>query len=141
MIVPQQSNQGETYMKYAEIFEIKLALEKLGKERLPVAFEVAKNIRVANKIITETQEIAKELHAKFADKDEKGETKVYKNDDGQEISKITDPAKLKEYQEELKKLDMEEHEPAFVKIKKSQLDGEKLPAEMLLALVDSIIVE
>lgn len=128
-------------MKYGEIFEIKLALEKLGKERLPIAFEVAKNIRLANKVLSETQEIAKELHTKFADKDEKGEVKSYKNEEGQDVAKISDPAKLKEYQDELKKLDSEEHDVPFVKINKSQLVGEKLPAEMLLALVDVIITE
>lgn len=128
-------------MKYAEIFEIKLALDKLGKERLPIAFEVAKNIRIANKILAETQEIAKELHAKFSDKDNKGEPVSYKDDEGREVSKITDTDKLKEYQVELKKLDTEEHEVTFVKINKAQLAGEKLPAEMLLALIDTIIVE
>ncbi|MFA6295596.1 MAG: hypothetical protein WC666_04235 [Candidatus Paceibacterota bacterium] len=129
-------------MKYAEIFEIKLALDKLGKERLPIAFEVAKNLRIAKKILDETQEIAKELHAKFADKDEKGEIKTYKNEEGgQEVSKITDADKLKEYQTELKKLDAEEHEVVFVKITKSQLAGEKLPAEILVSLIDTIITD
>ena len=128
-------------MKYAQIFEIKRDLQALGKERLPVAFEVAKNIRIADKILNETQEIAKELHTKFTDKDDKGEVKIYKDEENRDITKISDPEKLKQYQEELKKLDSEDHEVTFVKINKSQLAGEKLPAEMILALIDTIIVE
>lgn len=127
-------------MKYAEIFEIKNALTALGKEKLAVAYEVAKNIRICDKVLTETQEIAKELHTKFTDKDEKGEVKIYKDEEGRDITKISDAKLLAQYQEELKKLDSENHEITFIKINKAKLEAEKLSADMLIALIDTVIV-
>jgi hypothetical protein len=128
-------------MKYAEIFMIKDALQKLGKERLTVAFEIAKNIRACDKVLNEAQEIAKELHQKYADKDEKGEVKQYPDDKGQMLTKISDPALIKDYQVELAKLDTEEHEVVFTKIKKSQISAEKIPGEILVPLIDTVLVE
>jgi hypothetical protein len=128
-------------MKYAEIFDIKLALEKLAKEPLKAAFEIAKDIRICTKLLDEGQELTRTLHAQFADRDEEGKIKQYEDEEKRAIAKISDPDKLKIYQEAIQKLNMEEHEVVFTKINKSKLETEKLSAEILIPLIDVIIVE
>ena len=130
-------------MRLLQITEIQRALTELGKEKLPVAYELAKNIRLCNEILTEAQELAKELHTKFADKDENGEVIIYEeeiNNTKQQISKISDPAQLTMYKAELDKLEAEEHEVAFKTIQASKITT-ALEANKLLSLVDIIVVE
>jgi hypothetical protein len=128
-------------MKFIEIVQIKESLKKLSQERLHVAYEIAKNIRICDKIINETQEIAKELYTKYADVDTNGQVITSRDEEGRETAKISDPEKIKECQEELTKLDREEHDVQFCKINKTKLEAEKLSADILIPLVDVIIIE
>lgn len=127
-------------MRYTEIAEIRNALQVLGNEKLPIAYEVAKNIRKCNRILDEVQDIVKELHGKYADKDEKGTVKQYE-EDGKQLAKISDPAQLLAYQQELAKIDTEEHEIEFIKISSSKLDSEKLTGNILVPLIDVVIID
>ncbi len=128
-------------MKFAEILIIKKALMVLGQERLPVAYEIAKNIRICDKIITESKEIANEVYLRYADREENGDVKMYKNELGQGVARITDSTRAAECQVELNKLDLEEHDVSFVKFNKNILKAEKLSADTLIPLIDIIIVE
>lgn len=127
-------------MKYAEIMEVRDALVRLGEKDLPVAYEVAKNIRICNSILNETREILQDLHKKFADKDKDGNIIQYE-ENGQQVSKITDKEKLAQYQEELRKLDAEEHEVAFLKVSKASFAGKDVPGLVLVPLVDVVITD
>jgi hypothetical protein len=128
-------------MKFIEIVQIKESLKNLSQERLHVAYEIAKNIRICDKIINETQEIAKELYTKYADVDGEGKVITSRDKEGRETAKISDPEKIIECQEELTKLDKEEHDVQFIKINKTKLEAEKLSADILIPLVDVIIIE
>ena len=127
-------------MRYAEIKEIVNALTALGNEKLPIAYEIAKNIRKCNKILTEVDETVKELHTKFVDKDENGEVKQYTEGD-KTFSKISDPDQLKAFNEEIAKIEVDEHEITFHKILFSKIENERLAANALAALIDTVIVD
>jgi hypothetical protein len=124
-------------MKFSEISGIKNALEQLGNERLPIWYEIAKNIRICNKVIDEVQAIAKELFEGFADKDENGKLKQFE-ENGRSVSKITDPEKLKAYSAEVEKLDKDDHEITFHKVSLKKIESEKLQANVLVPLLDTI---
>lgn len=128
-------------MKYFQIVEIKNALTELGKERLPVAYEIAKNIRICNNAVQETQDINKALIEKFCDKNEDGTPKNYPVEGHPEQSqlKIGDPELLKQYSEEWMKALEAEHEMAFVKIPKIRIQSEKLLASVIVPLIDTVI--
>jgi hypothetical protein len=130
-------------MKYIEILEIKNALTDLSKERLFVAYEIAKNIRRCNAAIEETQAINKALVEKFCDKDAEGNPKNYpvEGRTDQTQLKITDAELLKQYQEEwIKALDAD-HTIDFVKIPKMKIQSANLVGSTLVPLVDVIIEE
>jgi hypothetical protein len=128
-------------MKYMQIIEIKTSLAELGKEKLPIAYEIAKNIRMCNQIIQETQDINKTLVEKFCDKSEDGTPKDYpvENHPEQTQLRIGDPELLKQYQEAWMKALDADHKVDFVKIPKLRIQSEKLLASMLVPLVDTVI--
>jgi hypothetical protein len=128
-------------MKYFQILEVKNALTELGKERLPIAYEVAKNIRLCNKVIEETAELSREMFEKFADKDKDGKPVQVpdENNQGQMTMKITDPANLLSYQEEIGKILNADHDMEFVKIPKVRIQSEKLTATTIVPLIDIVI--
>jgi hypothetical protein len=128
-------------MNYTEIQNVKQALLKISSERLPIAYEIAKNLKLCNKIIAETDEIMMEIYKKYADKDEKGELRVYHDPSEKEMYKISDNEKLLEYQQALNKLYSEEHDVKFITISKTTLIGQSLYATDLLPLLDIIIVD
>ncbi len=127
-------------MKIDQITQIKNALNQLGNERLPIAYEIAKNIKTCDKVIDEVQTIVKELFEKYAEKDENGKLKNFEQD-GQLMSKITDAEKLKEYNAELEKVRDDDHEITFHKVLLSKIEAEKLQANTLVPLLDTIFVE
>jgi hypothetical protein len=131
-------------MKHMQIVDIKNALTTLGKERLPIAYEIAKNIRMCSNVIQETADLSKELFEKFADKDDQGQlinypVEVPEGQPEQTQMRISDPAKLKSYQVELIKVLDADHTIDFVKIPRSKIQSEKLEASILLPLIDIVI--
>jgi hypothetical protein len=128
-------------MKIAEIALIKSKLELMSKENLTFAYEIAKNLRICNKYLDEGFSIVKELQLQFVDRDEKGEIKVYKDEKDQDIYRITDPIKFPQYQEAVRKLEDEDHNPQFVTINKSKIEAGHFSDEALLPLIDVIIIE
>jgi hypothetical protein len=128
-------------MKYLELIEIKNALTDLGKEKLPVAYEIAKNIRLCNNAIQETADVTKTLFESYADKDTKGVPINYpvENEPDKTQMRISDPEELKQYQLELFKALEADHVVEFVKIPKSKIQSEKLIASMVVPLIDVII--
>ena len=128
-------------MKFAEIVIIKEALEKISLGHLTFAFEIAKNLRICNKVIDETMSVVKDLQRQFLDKDERGEIMVHKDEKGQDTMKISDPSKLLQYQNAVRKLEEEEHGMAFLTIHKSKIEAEKFAAVEIIPLVDVIIIE
>lgn len=129
-------------MKYLQLEQIQRALTELGKERLPIAYEIARNLQLCNKVLGEVTDISRQLFEQYADKDASGKF-VQVPQDGNPSNlmlKISDPAKLSLYQVEMQKLANEDHSIEFVKIPMDALKGEKLTAEFLLPLLDVIIV-
>jgi len=128
-------------MKYYQILEVKNALTDLGRERLPIAYEVAKNIRICNKIIDETAELSKDMFEKFADKgsDNKPIMVPDEKNGNQPTMKITDAVNLAAYQEEIMKILNADHKVEFIKISKIRIQSEKLTASMIVPLIDAII--
>jgi hypothetical protein len=128
-------------MNYFQITEIKNALIELGKERLPVAYEIAKNTRLCNQVINETADLSRELFEKFADRDSEGALIQYPDESKsmQTVLKINDPEKLAQHQAERIKLLLAEHTVDFVKISASSIQAVPLTASILMPLLDSII--
>ena len=131
-------------MKHMQIVEIKNALTDLGRERLPIAYEIAKNLRICNNFIQETADLSKALFEQFADRDTEGNLINYPvetppGQPEQSQMKISDPAKLKAYQVELVKVLDADHEVDFVKIPKIRIQSEKLVASVVVPLIDVII--
>ena len=128
-------------MNYFQILEIKNALIELGKERLPVAYEIAKNTRLCNQIIAETADLSRELFEKFADRDDNGNLIQYPDESKpmQTMLKIDDPEKLAQHQTERIKLLLAEHAVDFVKVPASSIQAVPLAAAILMPLLDSII--
>jgi hypothetical protein len=125
-------------MKFNELVALKNALEALGKERLPIAYELAKNIHLADQAINEAQELARELYTKFVDRDENGDVIPYMDQEGQQITRITDTTNLNAYLVEIKKMESVDYEINFVKIGKSTLAKKDLLAEQLIPLLSII---
>ena len=60
-------------LSYVDLIEVRDALVKLAEERkLPVAVEVARNLRIIQNHLKELQEDIKVLQGQYAEKDEKG---------------------------------------------------------------------
>lgn len=125
-------------MKYQEIAEIRLALLELMNERLPVAYEIAKNIKECEKVTSEVQELVTTMQQMYADKDEQGKIVTEKTADGV-LVKFSETDRRDAYQREILKINQEDHTVVFKKINSSSLKDVKLPARILLPLVDIII--
>jgi len=128
-------------MKYGQILNIQKALEELSKERLTIAYEIAKNIRICKNITDETQSLVAEIQLKYADRDENGNILQEFDEKRRPIFKITNPVKMQQFLGELSKIDNEEHEVTFVKISLNAIKDEKLTAEILLPLLDTVLIE
>jgi len=128
-------------MKYLQIVEIKSALTELSKERLPIAYEIAKNIRICNNAIQEMTELSRTIFENFADKDEDGNfIKHQVGDDPNNMQlKISNSDALNQYQIEFVKLLDVEHDVHFVMIPKARIQTENLLADVLIPLIDVII--
>lgn len=129
-------------MKYFQIEQIQKALTDLSKERLPIAYEIARNLQLCNKVISEVSEVSRQLFEQFADRDEHGEfVRVpQEGNPSNLLMKITDPSKLSAYQQAIQKLAADEHSIPFVTISMDAIKGEKLAAETLLPLLDVILI-
>lgn len=129
-------------MRLVEIDKIKKSLDTLAKEPATIAYELAKNIRLCDAILTEANSIAQTIHNGFADKDADGKLIVYREEEtGKDLYKITDPAKAALFTTEMQKLETEEHNIPFVKIKRSQIKNMSILPTVLLPLIDCIIVD
>lgn len=129
-------------MKLYQIDQINKALKKLAETDLPIAYELAKNIRACETILDESNEIARELHSRFADKNEKGELIQYPQD-GKEYSRITDTSKALLYTHELAKIEAVEHDIKLVPISKTIFEGKQIPGltNLLIPLIGTIIID
>lgn len=110
---------------------------------------IAKNIRRLKASIKETDELRKELHEKFCEKDGKGEPvqhkKNRKDDKGNSEdyfqAEITDPAKAGLFEKELrdllkKKEEVDLHTLSFTKVNKLEINGRTIAMLMDTVLVD-----
>ena len=127
-------------MLYTQIVRIKDALTELGKERLPYAYMIAKNIIACEKIVNESNTIIDAIKKTYADKDEKGEVKLY-NENGNSFFKITDPDILKTAQIELDKATAEDHPISFFTMPLEKIKDLSLPANVLVPLLGTVILE
>lgn len=127
-------------LRIAQIADIRVALNTLGKQTLPIAYELAKNSRICDIILKESDEILKELQKKYFDKDENGNLKNY-SEEGKQIIKISDPALLKLFNVEFAKFDADLHEVTFVPISPNKLENQAIEANTLLPLIDTVIVD
>lgn len=127
-------------MLYTQIVRIKDALTELGKERLPYAYIIAKNIIACEKIIAESNSIIDSIKKTYADKDEKGDVKWF-NENGNSFFKITDPEILKTAQVELDKAMAEDCPISFFTIAVEKIKDLTLPANVLVPLLGTVILE
>ena len=127
-------------MLYTQIVRIKDALFELGKERLPYAYVIAKNILMCEKIINETDPLIDAIKKNFADKDAKGEVILY-NENGKSFFKITDPELGKMAQKELDKVTAEDHPLTFFTLTTDKIKDLSLPANILVPLLGTVILE
>lgn len=127
-------------MKFVQIANIHQALNVLAQERLPVAYEIAKNIKECDKVITEVQELLKVLFQTYVDRDLSGNIITYTENDKQ-VNKISDPNQLKLYNEEIAKIDAEDHDIKLTPISGEKFAGKEIPATVLLPLLDTVIVD
>ena len=127
-------------MTYIEIAELLDALIKLGERDLPIAYEIAKNIRACKVLVREGQEIAQELFNKFADKNPEGKFISYTEGDKQGY-RITDGTKMDLYRAEIKKLEQQEHDLKLIPIPKTSISGKDLPANLLVPLIGTVILD
>ena len=128
-------------MKFGQIASIHQALTVLGQERLPVAYEVAKNIKACEKVISEVQDLVKSLFQTYVDRDLSGNVIEYEEDGGKKVNKISDPKQLAAYQEEMNKIDAEDYEIKLATIPGSKFEGKEIAATVLMPLLDSVIVD
>lgn len=127
-------------MKFGQIASIHQALTVLGQERLPVAYEVAKNIKACEKVITEVQELVKTLFQTYVDRDLSGNIIEYEDGD-KKTNKISDPKQLTLYQEEMNKIDAEDYDIKLTPISGTKFEGKEIAATVLMPLLDSVIVD
>jgi hypothetical protein len=127
-------------MRYVQIAMIHQALTALGQERLPVAYEVAKNLKACDKIMVEVRDLLTILFQKYVDRDLSGNIVEYE-EDGQKRNKISDPEQLRQYNEEIAKIDAEDYEIKFTTIPGEKLAGKEIAASILLPLLDVVITD
>jgi hypothetical protein len=124
-------------MRYAEIVEIHNALQTLGMEKLPIAYEIAKNIRRCTAVIREVQEVISQLVQKYAQKDSEGNIEFVEG--GQ--PKFPNAEAKAQYRAELRKIDMDDsYKVDFHRIAFTRIENEKLGGAVLAPLLDHIIV-
>lgn len=134
-------------MKLAQLIEIKEKLETIGKLKLPIWYEIAKNLKAVNKVLDEANELRMAIWEKFADKDEAGKVKEYIGEkgtpeEGKPYSKITDKAVLAECMAELKNMDDDDtFEVKFHRILKDRISQKDLEGGDFVPLIDVIVVE
>jgi hypothetical protein len=134
-----------------EIQDMFVALQKLGERDLPIAYELAKNMRILKKEIAAYEEDRNTVHEKFADKDAGGafieyiEKDMYGRDE--RVRKISDPAKLMEFNREHEKMlkdvrDVIVHRVLLKRVTNGRDGRERdLPAMLLAPLLETIFVE
>jgi hypothetical protein len=135
-------------MKLAELATIKAALEGLGRQKLPIWYEIAKNLKAVNKVLNEANEVRQDLWNKYADKEEDGKTvKEYMGDkgtpeEGKPYTKISDKADLKECMAQMKAMDEDDsYEVKFHRILASRVSAKDLEGVYGEPLIDVIFVE
>lgn len=128
-------------LKFSEIQAIHAALSALGQREVRgLTYELAKNLRATARVTSEIQEAANELYKRYAEKDSEGRFVVFKDAQGNDIAKITDPAKAQEHYQELQKLQADLFELKIHRILRSRLK-EDVPAAYLAPLLETVFVE
>jgi hypothetical protein len=135
-------------MKLAELATIKAALEGLGKQKLPIWYEIAKNLKAVNKVLNDANEVRQDLWNKYADKVEgTEEVKEYIGEAGtpeagKPYTKITDKADLKECMAQMKAMDEDDSFTVnFHRILASRVSAKDLEGLYGEPLIDVVFVE
>src|ERR1039458_6029669 len=137
-------------IKYIKVLDIHEALVQLGNEKLNVAYEIAKNIRICRHPMEDIQGIVKELQEKLTDKDAEGnpvyETVPVGRGGKQQIPKFDETnseskKRKKEFEAELKKIENDIHELNFHKIPYTKIKDVPLQGTILAPLLEYIIVD
>ena len=127
-------------MQHAQIISIHQALLALGTEKLPIAYEIAKNVKMCERVMAETRELIQTIFKKYADRDDKGNL-LEIVEDGKKRHQVTVPENVAQCNEELAKVEKEEHDIKFVPISSSIVIGKDIPVTTLVPLLDTIIVD
>jgi len=128
-------------MKFQQIMECKLALEALSSEyNLPIAYELAKNLKRTVKVLNDATDIAKDIGRKFAETE--GEN--FKRDkDGMLIFKS--PEDKVAYDAEIAKLNHDDLEIEFHKIPirkiKKYIEEHGIKGVYLAPLIDVVFID
>lgn len=146
-----------------ELREIRTALQHLGNlPNLPIAYEIAKNLRRVNAVLKEPEELLETLREKQTEKDAEGKPIYFTIDnEGNTVAydpakkninpranlftRITNLTKLQEFEEQAKKAEKDEFEVDFHVIKYSKLkpyiEKDGIAANPLVPLLDRILIE
>lgn len=135
-------------MKRKQLLEIQSALRGISAAKVTEsAWEIVRNLKTVTKVLEEQDEIYKNLYEDFIDKDEKGNPVLYKEKkpDGSdvEVTKITDPDRLRGHAEFFKKMLDEEHDVTLIPVSrnafKKQISKGELDLNLLVPLLDVMI--
>ena len=132
--------EDNTNMRFGQIAALQQALTVLGQERLPMAYEIAKNLKACDRVMIEVRELAQIIFQKYADRDLSGNIMEY-DEDGKKQNKISDPEQLRMYNDEITKIDTEEHDIHLITIPGIKFAGKDIAAAVLLPLLDTVIMD
>lgn len=147
-------------LSFNDLKKIREALQILGTLNLPIAYEVAKNLKRVNATLREPEELLAELWNKYIDKDAdgnqiqytiNGEAKIVvanKDEllpDARVFTKIGDSEKQKDFQEQKKKTESDTFEVDLHEVKMSKLkdyiEKNGIMGNALEPLLDVVLIE
>ena len=129
-------------LKYFEIMQVHKALDNISNKVIYGAtYEIVRNLKTLNDIITSNTALMQTLYKKFADVDENGNLKIYDEPNGQQMNRISDPEKLAEFNKELEKLSNEDYDVELKTIPTSIINKLDIPSKDILPLLDIVFVD
>jgi intergrase/recombinase len=138
-------------LTYAEIKQGRNALSMLGSlPQVPESYPIAKNLKRFNRAIKDVDEIASELYLKAVEKDEEGNPRMFDkavtDKDGEtKETRITDKKLLKDYADQMEKLNKDKHEIDIHQVPydrfKKYVDEKGIDSNILAPLLDVFIID
>jgi hypothetical protein len=126
-------------MKVAKLQSILGALQALGQQKLPIGYEIAKNIRRCEQALAETNDVVKALVRKHAVKRPDGEPSYEVR--GDRMFPVFDEENRGLYAAEIRKVDEESVEVDLHRVLVARLEGIPVEGSLLAPLLGYVFVE